>query len=269
MYVLASPPTTSQLEAQSARAWPYSYDLTTTTRWYERRRQVLLVAGAIVALAVAIVVGLIVADSGGKSQPSALTKPTTINPTPRVVDTYENDTVQYSQGTTAYPAVVASDSADLAKQQVRIQGDQTTYDNNIFGSGCSADTADAATYSACVAQEHQTAAGALNDENAALAQEKTDAAQEISANNQQAQVISSYIQQLDSIRWPPPAQPIAANLTQDLSTLRNVLLHLASDLADNVDTTADDSALVTTGSSITAEQVNMDSALGISAPPGT
>jgi hypothetical protein len=174
--------------------------------------------------------------------------------------------VQYSQGSTGYPALVASDSADIAKQQVRIQGDRTTYDGNIFGSGCSVYSADAGTYQACLAQEHQIADDALNDENAALAQEKTDVAQEISADNQQAQLTGSYIQELDSVKWPGPAQPIAANLTQDLSTLRNVLFHLASDLGDNVDTTTDDNSLVTTASSITTQQINMDSALGITPP---
>jgi hypothetical protein len=166
-------------------------------------------------------------------------------------------------------AAIGAASADITKQEERYQSDETTYLNNLSGLGCTIDPNNFSAYSTCTSQHEQAAQTAQADQNAALAAQHSDVASEITSDQQIAGAISTYVAQLDSITWPSAAVSVAANLTQDLSYLRDAHSQSATDLADGSSVTQDNDNITTYSSEVTTQAINLATALGIPAPSNT
>jgi len=160
---------------------------------------------------------------------------------------------------------IAAANANIAQQNNRIASDQTTNQNNEFGSGCN--VADLTNYSSCLSQEHQTAANALSDENAAEAAVKNDQAQLETAVQQIQTILSTFISQLDAMSWPTSTtHQDAGDLAQTLTNERDAYVQAGTDLLNDQSITQDNDAISAAESDATTEQINLSSALGLPPP---
>lgn len=246
------------------------------------RNKKLLLAAVGTAVAVGVVVGVLVLALGSSGNGDRRTQRanTTLGASsapdteasqsisPSLVAQYQQDTAQYLSAWSSANTEVGSASADITKQKERYASDQTTYTSNEFGSGCTIGT-DFDAYSSCLAQEQQTASGALQDENSAVAAEKADVQQEITADQQIQDALATYVQELDSLEWPPVAQEQAATYAQELTDYREAEAQIATDLANGVDITADSESLTTISSNVTTAGINLATVLGIPPPSST
>jgi len=177
---------------------------------------------------------------------------------------YQSDYRQFEGVFSAPNQAVGNASADITKQNERLQNDETTIDDG--GGDASCDPSDFTSYESCLTQAEQTVSNAESDVNAATAAEHNDVAQEQTADGEIVTALSTFVQQLDGITWPSVAETDAANLTQALSDERDAYSQGAADLADDQDVTADNNAITTTGSAVTTQEINLATALQIPPP---
>ncbi|MGP8064519.1 MAG: hypothetical protein ACLP5O_18485 [Acidimicrobiales bacterium] len=226
-----------------------------------------IVAAGVVVGALLLVVGIVMSH-GSPPKTSASSPPTssTVNPIQVAASQFKQYENEYAASVQAPVAALTADDADIAKQADRISTDQTAYQNNEFGSGCNA--GDYANYLSCVSQDQQTAAAAQADETAAIAAAKNDHSQAETADQQMENVISTFVQQLDSLVWPTStSRQDAAQLAQSLTNLRTDYSQEATDQLNGLPLTQDNQAMATDGSDIQTEAINVSTVLGIPPPP--
>ncbi len=234
---------------------------TNSARW---DRKWIVAAGAVVVVLL-LVGGILLSHGSSPKTPTALAPASpTVNPIQVAADQFKQDQAGYAVGVQSPVAAITADNADLAKQADRISTDDTTYQNNAFGTGCN--IGDYTTYSSCVSQEQQVAASAQADETAALAAAKSDHSQAETSDQQMETVISTYVQQLDSIAWPASIRQDAQQLAQSLTDLRGAFGQEATDILNGLSITQDNQAMSTDGSDIQTETINLATALGIPPP---
>jgi hypothetical protein len=218
-----------------------------------------------------LLVGGIVVTHGSSPKTSASSPPTSnaVHTLQIVASQYERYRSGFAlSGNAPHAAIVAVD-ADITKQNERVASDQTTITNNQLGTGC---TPGDPNYLACDSQEQQTAASALTDETAAQAALKNDGVQLSAADQQWVGVISTFVQQLDSIAWPTSlSRQDAAGLEQTLTDMRGVFNQESSDLDNDIyaNLAQDNQQGATDNSDLQTEAINLSTALGIPPPAGT
>ena len=232
-----------------------------------KRKWTLAAVGAVVV--VLLLIGGIAMMSHGSSPKASVASPPTsnaVNAIELAANQYRQYESEFASNATAPIAAITAANADVTKQDDRIANDQTTYQNNEFGSGC--DAADYNNYPSCVAQEQQTAAGAQADETAAQASLKADANQVRTADQQAETVISTFVQQLDSIAWPTSGaiRQDAGQLAQSFTDLRTAFGQEGTDILNGLSVAQDNQAISSTDSDIQTEGVNLATALGIPPP---
>ncbi len=231
------------------------------------------IVGAGVVVGALLLVGGLVMSRGSSRKTSASPPPTsnTVNPIHVAASQFKQYESEYVASVQAPVAALTADNADITKEVDRISTDQTTYQNNEFGTGCNA--ADYTNYLSCVSQEQQTAAAAQADEAAAIAAAKNDHSQGEATDQQMENVISTFVQQLDSLVWSTStSRQDAAQLAQSLTNLRTDYGQEATDQLDGLPLTQDNQAMSNDGSDIQTEAINLSTALGIpppSSPPTT
>ena len=214
-----------------------------------------------------LLVGGIVLSHGSSTRTPAASPPTSdaVNPILVVATQYKQYLAEYADGVQRPAAAIGADNADIAKQASRISSDETTYQSNAFGTGCN--IGDYTTYSSCISQEQQAAAAAQADDTAAIAAARTDHSQVETSDQQIENVISTFVQQLDSLVWPTStSRQDASQLAQSLTNLRTDYGQEATDQLNDLPLTQDNQAMSSDGSDIQTEVINLSTALGIPPP---
>lgn len=233
-----------------------------------RPKWIWAVTGVVVVVVLLLVAGIVMSHGSSSPKTSTSSPPTsnTVNPIQVVASQVKQYATEYTNGTQAPIAAITAANADIAKQADRVSTDQTTYQNNEFGTGCS--VANETAYLSCVSEEQQTAANAQTDETAAIATAKGDHSQAEVADQQMENVISTFVQQLDSVAWPTStSRQDAAQLAQSLTNLRTDYSQEDTDQLNDLPLTQDNQAMDTDGSDIQTESINLATALGIPPPP--
>ena len=225
-----------------------------------------LLAAAVVVGALLLVGGVLLSH-GSSPKTSASSPPTsnTVNPIQVAATQFEQYANAYTASVKVPDAAIAAANADITKQDDRLTSDQTTVQNNEFGTGCGAGDPN---FSSCYSQEQQTAAMAQTDETAAQTALKNDAGQIETADQQAQNVISTFVQQLDAIAWPTSlAHQDSSQLEQSLTNERDAANREATDYLNDFSTTQDNQDIATAISQEQTEVINLATALGIPPPP--
>ena len=176
---------------------------------------------------------------------------------------YQTDFQQFVSVFNTPNTATGNASADITKQQERIQNDSTTVSNGAGADSCNLNDSN---YESCLSQAQQTENNAESDETAAQTAENNDVSQEETDDQQIATAMSTFVQQLDSITWPTVAVTAASDLAQDLSNERNDYSQEATDLADSQPLSADNDAVTADSSAVTTQEINLATALQIPPP---
>ncbi len=175
---------------------------------------------------VAVVVGLVLVISGGSGKTaqtasSAAAPPATTNGPALLSLARQYGSALATETAAAQGAFSASgvELSDITKQNQRIQQDQTTYNGNSYGAGCS--VVDFSTYESCVQGEEQQASNAQTDEAAANAQIQTDEQQYASTASTLEAALSAFIGQVVAMPWPASMTTSIENMLRAARQYRN------------------------------------------------
>jgi len=198
-------------------------------------------------------------SSGGDGgQPQNATK-ATVNPT----RTYEAAFSQYEAAVNALSAAIATATAGIRIDNQRLQSDATIYRSNEAGVGCSFNLTHHGYFTSCALGEDLTAQSAADDERAAATARKENVSQQIKSIQTIESAITVFVQELESIPWPSSVAPVVSNLTQHLSQYREAYAKAGIGLAYSQPVSAYSQSITANGSAVTAQLINMSTALHI------
>jgi hypothetical protein len=180
------------------------------TRQSEDRRKTRIVVGSVAALAVLLIAFPSALSLSGDESRNALTR--TVNP----AKTYEAFLSQYEAAWRPLSAAITTATAAVTIQDQRLQSDAATYSSNEYGVGCRPNIVNPGYYKSCLSGEDQDAQSAVDDERAAAVAKKEDLAQQIESIDTMESAINVFVQELNSVSWPPSVAPVESNLTQSL-----------------------------------------------------
>jgi hypothetical protein len=228
----------------------------------DRQKAARIIIGSVATLAIVFVV-LPGALGPGRHPSQDQNTTTTTMSLSDIQSTYEAVLSEYNVALVSSNAVIATASADITTQEVRIQNDAKDYNYNESGNGCSGN---AGSFDACITDEQQTAQIALGDENAATRAAKADVTKQLRSIQQIETAITAFVQQVDGITWPSSVSPVPSNMTHALSDERSTYVQVAADLASGKSISADSQTIAAAMSAVATPFINMASALGIPPP---
>jgi hypothetical protein len=191
----------------------------------KKRKGAILWITVATVVVIAVVVGAVLATSrgskptghGASSAPSARAGPSAST----LLAAAHQFGLALAAETSASQAAVANSAtvtADITKQNQRLQQDENTYDSNVAASGCMfTDPA----YESCAQSEEQMATNAQSDEAAATAQIQADEQQYSSGAATLETALSTFIGQVVTISWPSQLNSAAGVLVTAARQYRN------------------------------------------------
>jgi hypothetical protein len=228
----------------------------------DRRKTARVIVGSGAALVIVLVVFPDVL--GGERHPhQGQSTTTTTMSLSDVQSTYAAVLSEYNMALVSPNAAIVTATVDITKQEVRIRSDQSAYNYNESGGGCSGSP----TYlESCLSNEQVTAQSALGDENAATLAEKADVTTQIKSVQQIETAITAFVQQLDGIPWPTSVSLEPLSLTRALSDSRGTYAQVAIDLAHDKAISTDSQAIAAAEARVATQLGAMASALGVPTP---
>jgi hypothetical protein len=201
-----------------------------------QKRSPFLWVGLGLAAVVALVAGVLLTTHGGSGKADARrqSSPTASSPAPTVsgpallalAHQFGGALTTESQSDQAYVAAFNGANSDITKQDQQIQQDQTTYNSDLYGSGC--DPANLSGYESCVQSEEQQASSAESDVAAANAQIQNDYQQYATSANTYGGALSSFIGQVVGMPWPPSMNPSVNEMVMAARQFRSDLAQQAA-----------------------------------------
>ena len=230
------------------------------TRQIKDGRRFRIVAGSVVATIVTLVAFPIPLSSVGREGQLQNATTSTVNPT----TTYEAALSQYHTAADPLSAAIATATAGIRLDNERLQSDATTYSSNDAGVGCFFNLTHHGYFTSCALGKYQTALSALEDEKAAEVAKKEDVSRQIESIQTIQSAISVFVQELDSVTWPSSVAPVVSNLTKLLSQYEEAYAKAEFGLAHGQMISAYSQSITANGSAVTAQLINMSTALHIS-----
>ncbi len=211
---------------------------------------------AVVVMLAAFPIALSSGGDGGQPQNATVAK---VN----LTMTYEAALSQYEAAVNPLSAAIATATTDIRIDDERLQSDATIYSSNEAGVGCSFNLTHHGYFTSCALGEDLTAQSAVEDERSADVARREAVSTQIKSIQTIESVISVFIQELDSIIWPSSVAPVASDLTQHLSQDREAYAKAEFGLAYGQPISAYTQSITANGSAVTAQLINMSTALHI------